>query len=154
MATAKYNHRTRQEKTSAALIEPLILTRDDVQSTDVPDAFCRIVVARTFCHWSSVNIIATVQIANPFGTHVHLKRKMLLPGRLHLAGNKSVLTLNVSTIQMGSAKSDSTRDELRKALKDSLKKQHLLGWPMCTTTWSVYEVSIGIFASTTRAINS
>ena len=47
MAAAKYNQRTRQEKSDAPLIGPLIVTRDDVQSTDVPDAFCRIVVTRT-----------------------------------------------------------------------------------------------------------
>ena len=63
MAAATYNQRARQRKTTAALIEPLIVTRDDVQSTDEPDAFCRIVAART------------VRTANPSDRHVHLKRK-------------------------------------------------------------------------------
>ena len=85
MAAAKYNQRTRQEKSDAPLIGPLIVTRDDVQSTHVPDAFCRIVVTRTVCRWSSVNKIATVQIANPSGRHVHLKRKNVF--RLCLVSN-------------------------------------------------------------------
>ena len=36
------------DETIAALIEPLTVACDDAQSTDVPDAFHRIVVPRTF----------------------------------------------------------------------------------------------------------
>ena len=65
-------------ETTAALIERLIVTCNGAQSTDVPDAFNIIVEARTVCQWSSVNKTATVQIANPSGRHVHLKRKKIL----------------------------------------------------------------------------
>ena len=104
------------DETTAAQIEPLVVTCDDAQSTDVPDAFHEIVVAPTVCQWSSVNKTATVQIANPSGGHVHLERIMILGC---ISPVKSVLAQNVNTIHNGSAKSDSAREELRTALKDS-----------------------------------
>ena len=42
-------------KTTAALMEPRILTAEDVHSPDVPKAFHVLVIARTVCHWSAVN---------------------------------------------------------------------------------------------------
>ena len=85
-----------------------------------------------------------VQIANPSGRHVHLKLTMLSGCIMPVT---SVLALNVSTIQTGSAKSDSTRDELRTALKDYSKCTTLSAdrcsqlLDLCTKYRSVFSLS-------------
>ena len=56
--------------------------------------------ARGMSMVTPVNKTATVQIANPSGRHVHLKRKMIFR---FISPVKSVLAQDVSTIQNGSA---------------------------------------------------
>ena len=65
-------------ETTAAIIEPLIATFEDIDSSTVPDAFQNMVIARTVCHWSAANKTAVVQIANPSNQYVYFKRDNLL----------------------------------------------------------------------------
>ena len=64
--------------TTAALIEPRIVTAEDVHSSDAPKAFHRLVIARTVCHWLPTNKSAMVQRANPSNHRVYLERNALL----------------------------------------------------------------------------
>ena len=106
------------DQTTAALIEPLIVTYDDVGSKYLPDVFLRILVARTVCHWPSVNQVATVPIANPSGRHVHLKEAMF---SRYISPVTGVSAENANTTQTGGDKSDSTCEELRTAFNDFFK---------------------------------
>ena len=127
------------------------MTCDDAQSTNVPDAFHRIAVARTVCQWSSVNKLATVQIVNPSGRHVHLKRKMILG---YISPVKSVLAQNVSTIQNSSAKSDSAREQLRTALKDSFNNTTFFAdqRSQLLDSWTKYRSVFFAIATGTRKV--
>ena len=59
-----------------ALIEPRIVTEDDVEASTTPQAFRRAIVARTVCNWSPRG--AMVQIANPSDRLVRVPRNTLL----------------------------------------------------------------------------
>ena len=59
-----------QTETTAAIIEPLIATLYDIESSAVPGAFQNTIVARTVCHWSATNNTAVVQIADPSNQYV------------------------------------------------------------------------------------
>ena len=105
------------DKTTASLIEPLVVTHDDMQSPDrCTRRFPQDRRSAHGCHWLSVSKIASTQIASMSGKHVHLKRIMRLG---YISPATSIR--HSSTIQTGSAKSDSTHDELRTALKDSFR---------------------------------
>ena len=101
-------------ETTAALIEPRIVTAEDVQSSNVPKAFDRLVIARTVCRWSAVNKTAMVQIANPSNRRVYLEKNTILGCTSKV---KAVPKLNVSTLQSEKQSSVSTPEELRGALK-------------------------------------
>ena len=66
--------------TTAALIEPHIVTAEDDFSSDVPDACRRLVIARTVCHWSATIKSAMVLIAkyNPSNRTVYIEGNTLL----------------------------------------------------------------------------
>ena len=51
-------------KTTPAVIEPRIITEGDIHSPEVPQAFTRIIIARTVCTWSAANSTVVLQIAN------------------------------------------------------------------------------------------
>ena len=94
-------------ETTAALIEPLIVTIEDIESSAVPEAFQCFKVAR------SSDRTAVVQIANPSHQYVYLKRNTLL-GHItpvSVAGNNTT-----SAIHTNSKTIESTRNELRAAL--------------------------------------
>ena len=59
---------------NAALIEPLIVTFEDIESSAVPEAFQDMIVARTVIHWSAADKTAVVRIANQSHQYVYLKR--------------------------------------------------------------------------------
>ena len=65
-------------KTTPAVIEPRIGTEGEIHSPDVPQAFTRIIIARTVCTWSAANSTAVLQIANPSNHHVKLNRNAIL----------------------------------------------------------------------------
>ena len=65
-------------ETTAALIEPRIVTAEDGYWSHVPTAFHRLVIARTVCHWSAVNNTAMVQTSNPSNRRVYLERNTML----------------------------------------------------------------------------
>ena len=46
---------TAPTETTAALIEPLIVTFKDIESSAVPEAFQNTIVARTVSHWSAAD---------------------------------------------------------------------------------------------------
>ena len=83
-------------ETTAALIEPLIVTFEDIESSAVPEAFQNIIVARTVSHWSAADETAVVQIANPCHQYVYLKRNTLLE---HIAPVSVALDKATSAIQ-------------------------------------------------------
>lgn len=52
-------------KNTVALVDPRIVTAEEIEFTHVPQAFRRLVVAHRVCHWSTSDRSAIVQIANP-----------------------------------------------------------------------------------------
>ena len=64
--------------TTEAVIEPRIVTGEQLQSAKVPDVFGRLIAARTSCIWSMVNNSAIVQVANPSSRHVQIPKHLLL----------------------------------------------------------------------------
>lgn len=63
------------DRTITALVEPRIVTEDDMETSNTPPAFRRAIVART-CNWSHRG--AMVQIANPSSRLVKIERNTLL----------------------------------------------------------------------------
>ena len=61
------------DRTITALVEPRIVTEDDMKTSDAPQAFRRAIVARTVCNWSPRG--AMVQIANPSNRLVRIETK-------------------------------------------------------------------------------
>ena len=110
---------TTPTETTAALIEPLIVTFEDIESPAVPEAFQNVIVARTVSHWSAADKTGVVQIANPSHQYVHLKRNTLLG---HIAPESVALNKTTSAIQTDSKTTESTPNELRAALTRAFDK--------------------------------
>ena len=94
---------TAPTETTAALIEPLIVTFEDIESSAenieppaVPKAVQNMTVARTVCHWSSADKTAVVQVANPSSQYVYLERRTVLG---HIAPVSVALTKTTSAVQ-------------------------------------------------------
>ena len=102
-------------ETTPALIEPRIVIAHDFESSDnVPQAFRRVVVARTVCNWSAVDKSAAVQIGNPSKRHVHLERDTILG---YISPVKSVAEKTVSAVNSDQTTFRHKRDELKGAMK-------------------------------------
>ena len=111
-------------ETTPALIEPRIVIAHDFESSDnVPQAFRRVVVARTVCNWSAVDKSAAVQIGNPSKRHVHLERDTILG---YISPVKSVAEKTVSAVNSDQTTFRHKRDELKGAMKKRLRTLHLL----------------------------
>ena len=82
--------------TTAALIEPRIVTAEDVHSSDTPEAFHRLVIARTVCHWSATYKSSMVEISNQSNRHVYLERNTMLGD---ISPVETVPQANVSILQ-------------------------------------------------------
>lgn len=101
---------------TAALIQPLIVTYDEIASSQAPDAFEHLVVARTVCNWSAADKIAVIQIANPSHQYVYLKQNTVLG---QIAPISDVPNKTVSAVQTDCKIIESTRHELRAALSNA-----------------------------------
>ena len=99
--------------TTAALLEPRIVTFEDVESSEVPDAFQHLIVARTVCEWSAADKSAIIQIANPSHQYVYLKRDTVLGTIVPIA---RVPNKTISAVQTNGKTTKSIRHELRQAL--------------------------------------
>ena len=110
---------TAPTETTAALIEPLIVTFEDIESSAVPKAFQNMVVARTVSHWSAADETPVVQITNPSHRYAYLKRKTSLE---HIAPVSVALNKTTIAIQTDSKTTESTRNELRAALTRAFDK--------------------------------
>ena len=110
---------TAPTETPAALIEPLVVTFEDIESSVVPEAFQNMIVSLTVSHWSAADKTAVVQIANPSHQYVYLKRNSLLG---HIAPVSVALNKATSAIQTDSKTTESTSNELRAALTRAFDK--------------------------------
>ena len=112
---------TAPTETTTALIEPLIVTFGDIESSAVSEAFQNMTVARarTVSHWSAADKTAAVQIANPSHQYVYLKRSTLLG---HIPPVSVALDKTTSANQTDSKTTESTRNELRAALTRAFDK--------------------------------
>jgi len=103
------------QATTPALIEPRIVTTEDIQTSgNIPDAFRRILVARTVCNWSADDKSAAVQIANPTKRHVYIERDTVLG---YISPVKSVAEKTVSAVTSDQTTCRQKRDELKGAMK-------------------------------------
>ena len=97
---------------TTALVEPRIVSAMDLDSPDTPQAFRRIVVARTVCHWSPFKG-AVVQIANPSNRVVRLNKDTLVG---YISPVKTVEPQTISSVQSDLEETAKHRTELQKAL--------------------------------------
>ena len=110
---------TAPTETTAALIESLIVTFEDTESSAVPEAFQNIIVGRTVSQWSAADKTAVVQTANPSHHYIYLKRNTLLR---HIAPVSVAVNKTTSAVQTDSKTAESTRNEVRAALTRALDK--------------------------------
>ena len=110
---------TAPTETTAALIEPVIVRFEDIESSAVPEPFQNMIVARTVSHWPVADTTAEVQIANASHQYVYLKRNTLLG---YIAPVWVALNKNISAIQTDSKTTESTRNHLRSALTRAFDK--------------------------------
>ena len=138
---------TAPTETTAALIEPVIVTFEDIESSAVPEAFQNITVARTVSHWSAADETAVVQIANPSHQYAYLKRNTLLG---HVAPVLVALNKTTSAFQTDSKTTECTRNELRAALTRAFDKTTFTP-AECEQVLTTHEISQRFFLVTSRA---
>ena len=144
-------------ETTAALIEPLIVTFEDIEPSAVPEAFENMIVARKESHWLAADKAAVVQIASPSHQYVYLKRNTLLG---HISTVSVALNKTTSAIQTDSKTTESTRNELRAALTRKIHKttftpvecEQVL--TLCTKCRSVFSLSPQELGSCTLAVTT
>ena len=99
-------------ETTAASIQPLIATIQDIESSARPYDFPKIVVACRVCQQSAASKTAVVQIAKSSHQHVYLTRNILL-------GNTAPVSVapntTISAIQTDGKTTESMPNELRAA---------------------------------------
>lgn len=105
------------DRTITALVEPRIVTEDDMEASNAPQAFRRAIVARTVCNWSPRG--AMVQIANPSNRLVRIKRNTLLG---YIRPVKAVMPQTTSSVNTTTAEETAKhREELKKALSKAFQ---------------------------------
>ena len=110
---------TESTETTDALIGPLIVTFEDIETSAVPEDSQNIIVARTVSHWSAADETSVVQIANPSHQYLYLKRNTLLG---HIAPVSVALNKAISENQTDRKSTEFTRKELRAALTRAFDK--------------------------------
>ena len=63
-------------KNTAAQLEPRIVTFEEMESSEVHDAYQHMMVARPVCQWSAADKSPLIQIANPSHHYVNFKRNI------------------------------------------------------------------------------
>ena len=108
-------------ETTAARIQPLIVTVEKIRSSAVPinRTFQCMIVARTVCYWSASDKTAVVHIANASHKHIYFKW-ITLHG--HIAPVSVALDNTASAIQTDSRTIASTHNELRAAQPKTFDK--------------------------------
>lgn len=129
---------------------PHIVTFEDIESSNVPDPFQHLVVARTVCHWSDADIIAVTRIAEPSHQYVHLRRNTVISGQIIPISEAPNKTRSSADQTINSSKTiKSTRHEQRVALTNAFGKttfspgecEKILVLELCTQYRSVFSLS-------------
>ena len=106
-------HRQKPRRHYLRVLEPRVVTFEDIESSEVLDAFQHPIVARTVRQWSAADKSALILFANPPHQHVYLTRNTVLGSIVPISAVPNTTT---SAAHTNSKTTEFTRHELREAL--------------------------------------